>query len=233
VVTPQHSGERAAAEWAEIWPELVSKLEKLTRKERPRREGAPSKYDPSRHPRIAFCLAYAGCTTEEIAWLLGSGEKSISMQRWNDQYEEFQKSLFKGQNDPNLQVVSALLRTALGERDIATGRYVLYPQVEAQKFYLTNRLRNEWRNVQHVGVGQPGADGGVEPMQRIQLSKLTDEELVVFETLLAKASSVDAIDITSQVDGAAKKSAALATVSKPMTAKERKADLSSRWSRKL
>lgn len=232
VVTPQHSGDRAGTEWSEVWPELVTKLEQATRKDR-RREGAPTRYDPSRHPRIVFCLAYAGCTIEEIEWLLGSGASSIESDVWARKHEEFRLSLEKGQSDPNLQVVSALLRTALGERDIATGRYVLYPQVDAQKFFLTNRLRNEWRNVQHVGVGQPGADGGVEPMQRIQLSKLTDDELAVFEKLLAKATSTDAIDVTGEVTDETRKRPALATVAKPMTAKERRANLPSRWSKKL
>lgn len=107
-------------------------------------------------------IASQGLTDDEMAVQFGV-PKSL-MEKWKAFYPSFKKAIEEGRADPDVAVTQALYKRAIGmtlkdEEQIETvdGRglkrtkkYVtkkrLPPDVEAQKFWLTNRNKEKWKN---------------------------------------------------------------------------------------
>jgi len=122
--------------------------------------GRPTKYDPKKHPDLAFWMAHAGLTDKQIAEQLGVTEQTIN--NWKRDHPEFFESLKKGKETPDEQVEAALLRRAKGftyEEITPQGvvKKVALPNPASMIFWLKNRRPKRWREkIEHqIGEGGP------------------------------------------------------------------------------
>lgn len=122
--------------------------------------GRPSKYDPKKHPDLAFWMAHAGLTNKQIAEEFGVTERTID--NWKRDHPEFFRSLKKGKETPDDQVEAALLRRAKGftyteESPQGVVKKVALPNPASMIFWLKNRRPKRWREkIEHqIGEGGP------------------------------------------------------------------------------
>lgn len=135
-----------------------------TEKKRKRAGGAPSKYDPGMHPRMAASLAKRGATDREIADVMGVSASTLY--RWQAEHPEFRESLKAAKAVADAVVEDSLYRRAVG-CEVTDVRVTLNPDgskvtvtttrqlpgdVTACIFWLKNRQPKLWRD-------HPEADG--------------------------------------------------------------------------
>ncbi len=124
--------------------------------------GRPSKYDPKFHPQVVKWMARHGLTDDEIADELDIVRSTFY--KWKNDFPEFSDSLKESKELPNSKIQDSLYKRALGyEYDEIETYYDkdgnesskiklvhVKPDVTAQIFFLKNRMRNEYRDVQHI-----------------------------------------------------------------------------------
>jgi len=137
------------------------------------------KYDSKKHPDTIAALARRGLTQEQIAHDLRISWRTLTT--WKKRYVAVDQALTEGKAIADGQVEKALYRRACGYSYLEKKRVKLpdgtirtestkkevAPDVTAQIFWLKNRNREAWRDVQ--GREITGADG--KP-----LLEMTDEE---------------------------------------------------------
>lgn len=139
-----------------------------------------SKYDVEKHPRTIAALARRGLTNEQIAHDLGISTRTLS--RWTRDSDAVRLALRENKLIADSEVEDALRKRALGytytekrvmrsgkkgEERIEVTEKEVAADVTACIFWLKNRNREAWRDVQ--GREITGADG--KP-----LLEMTDEE---------------------------------------------------------
>lgn len=128
--------------------------------------GRPSKYDPINTPKLAYAMALAGRTNKQIADFLEIDETTLYA--WQEQHEEFSKSLKAGKEEPDDNVERSLYERATGydnknavkifmpanAEEPVYAPYVEHypPDVTAQIFWLKNRRPDKWRDKQEVAM---------------------------------------------------------------------------------
>ena len=127
-----------------------------------RRPGKRSKYNASLSPKLAFFLARKGATLAEMGQELGVSIRTV--ENWMDQHPEFKEAIQRGKSSDVEAVESALLKLALGftfteekivgnqpeNREIIKIQKYLPPNVNAIRFYLTNRKPEDWKEKQEI-----------------------------------------------------------------------------------
>jgi len=107
--------------------------------------GRPSLYDPKHHPKLAFWLAQAGLTDEQMAEELAVHVDTLY--EWRKGHPEFSEALKSGKATPDDEVEAALLRRAKGFKYVEQGKErVALPDTTACIFWLKNRRPGEWRD---------------------------------------------------------------------------------------
>jgi len=107
--------------------------------------GRPSLYDPKHHPKLAFWLAQAGLTDEQIAEEIGI--QASTLYEWRKVHPEFSESLKGGKATPDDEVEAALLRRAKGFKYLEGSKEkVALPDTTACIFWLKNRRPADWRD---------------------------------------------------------------------------------------
>jgi len=107
--------------------------------------GRPSSYDPKLHPKLAFWLAQAGLTDEQIAEEIAI--HTDTLYQWRKVHPEFSEALKGGKATPDGEVEAALLRRAKGFKYTEGGKEkVALPDTTACIFWLKNRRPGEWRD---------------------------------------------------------------------------------------
>jgi transposase-like protein len=113
--------------------------------------GRPSLYDPNLHPKLAFWLAQAGLTDEQIAEELAVHVNTLY--EWRKVHPEFSESLKGGKATPDDEVEAALLRKAKGFKYVEGNKEkVALPDTTACIFWLKNRRPADWRDKRHHEV---------------------------------------------------------------------------------
>jgi hypothetical protein len=113
--------------------------------------GRPSLYDAKLHPKLAFWLAQAGLTDEQIAEELAVHVNMLY--EWRKVHPEFLESLKGGKATPDDEVEAALLRKAKGFKYVEGSKEkVALPDTTACIFWLKNRRPADWRDKRHHEV---------------------------------------------------------------------------------
>ena len=137
--------------------------------------GAPTKYDPDRHPEYARALAIEGLTNEEIAKQIGINKTTLH--EWVKKHPDFSNSIKEGKAESDAKVEMSLYKRALGytytERkviDLSDGGTRIetvvkevVPDVGAQCMWLKNRRPDKWRD--RIQQEITGKDGG--PVEQV------------------------------------------------------------------
>jgi len=141
------------------------------------------KYDPKKYPDAIAALARRGLTDEQIAKDLGISGKTLY--QWKKNYVAVSEALKEGKVLADGKVEKALYRRACGytyiEKKtvkfpdgtirIENTKKEVAPDVTAQIFWLKNRNREAWRDVQ--GREITGADG-----KPLGISHMSDREVL-------------------------------------------------------
>jgi len=107
--------------------------------------GRPSSYDPKLHPKLAFWLAQAGLTDEQMAEEIAI--HTDTLYEWRKVHPEFSEALKGGKATPDGEVEAALLRRAKGFKYAEGGKEkVALPDTTACIFWLKNRRPSDWRD---------------------------------------------------------------------------------------
>jgi transposase len=115
--------------------------------------GRPSPYDSKLHPKLAFWLAQAGLTDEQIAEEIGID--GATLYRWKASKDEFREALKGGKATPDDEVEAALLRRAKGFKYVEGSKEkVALPDTTACIFWLKNRRPADWRDKRQHEVTQ-------------------------------------------------------------------------------
>ncbi|KKU53564.1 MAG: hypothetical protein UX75_C0036G0039 [Candidatus Moranbacteria bacterium GW2011_GWE2_47_10] len=135
--------------------------------------GAKSKYEDS-WPEIAEGYARRGLSDADIAKNLGISVNTFYV--YQNKYEEFSKAIQRGKKPANLIVENALYKRCLGfvseevkERvfdddqgkprtEITTTRKEIIPDINAIRFWLTNREPELWKNFREEIASGDNAD---------------------------------------------------------------------------
>ena len=134
------------------------------------KRGAPSKYDPEKHPRTALAFARKGATNPEIAGVLGVSHETLN--QWCKKYPELSDALKCGKAEADSKVETSLYQRAIGYEYIERKEFIspsgqkrfeisykfIPPDTTAQIFWLKNRRPDEWRDKQQQEI--TGKDGG-------------------------------------------------------------------------
>jgi transposase-like protein len=122
--------------------------------------GPVSSYDPERFPAIAKALAEHGATQEEVAARLGITSRQL--RTWRAQYPELRDAMDAGNDVFDTRVERALAERAIGfyetweeekfnpvtgRKELLVHREYYPPDTKAARIWLTNRKRNDWKNV--------------------------------------------------------------------------------------
>lgn len=169
-----------------------------------RKRGNPSKYDPDMHPFMAWALAIRGKTNAEIAAALSVSR--VTLFAWGKKHPEFLSILKSGKDVADAKVENALFQRAFGYEyeevkteddcgDIKTTTTVksVPGDVTAQIFWLCNRRKGDWKNVNKLE--HSGPNGGPVPVSNVDLEKIlgTEEyreyERKVFSAITAKPTN--------------------------------------------
>jgi hypothetical protein len=147
--------------------------------------GRPTKYDPDVHPLMGWMLAIRGKTNKEIA--AGLRISTGTLFTWTNLHEDFLSAIKSGKDVADAGVEQALYKRALGydydftetthdpEKGdtIKNGKKHVAGDVTAQIFWLCNRRKEDWRNVNKLE--HSGPNGG--PIRVVKAEDLTDDEL--------------------------------------------------------
>ncbi len=147
--------------------------------------GAPSKIKDIDFEQVRKLASY-GLIDREIADILGISE--VTLNAWKkDESSEFLKSLKAGKEISDLKVLKSLYQRAIGyEFDEITiggkdgGKTVkkhIPPDVTAQIFWLCNRRREEWQNVNRIEHAGPDGKPLKTNETTINIQKLSIAEL--------------------------------------------------------
>lgn len=123
------------------------------------------------YPEEAKNLCLLGATDSELAEYFGIGEATLN--RWKLEHPEFRESIRAGKVYADAQVAGAIHRRAVGYSyldshvsvDPGAGvvvtavEKVMHPDVNAAKFWLKNRRKDEWRENYGLTDGSGGALG--------------------------------------------------------------------------
>ena len=129
--------------------------------------GRPTKYDKVNTPKLAYAMALAGRTDDQIAEFLEVNRDTLY--DWKKKYPEFSDALKSGKEEPDDLVERSLLARATGYTFDSEKIVVLSmgqglgsetervpikehcpPDVTAQIFWLKNRRPDRWRDKQEV-----------------------------------------------------------------------------------
>lgn len=128
-----------------------------------------------------------GLSDEQIAHNIGIDKSTIY--QWKKKYEVIANVLKKGKEVVDRQVENALLKRALGydyeeetkmvsesgKKSIKVVKKHIPPDVTAIIFWLKNRKREQWRDVNKIEIDKPVQ---VEQNTNIDLSNLSKDELL-------------------------------------------------------
>lgn len=127
------------------------------------RKTAATGYQPH-YPNLAFWMAHAGLTEEQIAEQFGVDRRTIN--RWKKSHLDFGASLEAGKETPDDEVEAALLRRAKGyvyteekvthQGDVVTVELERAPDTTACIFWLKNRRPLVWRDKHEVEANVTG-----------------------------------------------------------------------------
>jgi hypothetical protein len=151
------------------------------------KRGRPSKYKDEYAEQV-YKLCLLGAVDAEIADFFGIAESNLN--QWKKVYPEFQESIKKGKTQADANVADRLYQKAMGyEHDDIELKVITLPgknagsevqEVKVRKYYppdttadifwMCNRQRSKWQNVNKVE--HTGKDG-----KPIEINSLTDEEL--------------------------------------------------------
>ena len=152
--------------------------------------GRKTDYDQKRHPVLANALARNGYTEEQMAKFLGISNATFAT--WKKRHPEFLEALKTSKDEVDFQVENSLLKRALGfeyeETEITGGKdgkpvkvkktkKVVAPDTTACIFWLKNRQKERWRDVQQREISGPGG-GPVELVNEVakEVANMTEEE---------------------------------------------------------
>ena len=129
--------------------------------------GRPTKYDKVNTPKLAYAMALAGRTDDQIAEFLEINRDTLY--DWKRKYPEFSDALKSGKEEPDDLVEKSLFARATGYTFDSEKIVVLSlgqglgsetervpikehcpPDVTAQIFWLKNRRPDRWRDKQEV-----------------------------------------------------------------------------------
>ena len=126
--------------------------------------GAPTKY-LKKYAKQAYKLKLLGASMADIAEFFGVGVTTLYT--WRDKHKEFAESLVDGGVNADAEVATSLYKRATGftvnetrvfqyQGDIikTTVRKYYPPSEAAQKFWLTNRSPENWKNKIEVDPGE-------------------------------------------------------------------------------
>ena len=146
----------------------------------------PPKWNDTMAFRIMF-LATEGLTLKKIA--IGVGVHEETLYYWRRTKPTVAEALEKGRQQYTEKVEQAVLDSAVGYSHpaihfaVADGAviqtpYIKHypPNVAAIKFYLTNRAKNRWADIQQI-------DGVVQHKHTLDLTNLSTEQLDALETI--------------------------------------------------
>lgn len=158
--------------------------------------GRPSKYNPDFNFQVEK-LAKLGATDKEIADFFNIQESTLN--NWKIEHPEFMESIKRGKIIADSNVAQSLYHRAIGyqhkdtdirvvDKGIVETPIVKYypPDPTAAIFWLKNRRSKEWRDKQEVQQSTTIKD------QRLDLSKLSDEELRILAEIQRKSGTSEA-----------------------------------------
>lgn len=111
----------------------------------PGKVGHPSPYDAKMHPKLAFWLAQAGLTMDQMAAELGVHIDTVY--EWQKKHKKFSDAIKSGKETPDDEVEASLLRKAKGFTYTEDGKErTAHPDTVACIFWLKNRRPDKWRD---------------------------------------------------------------------------------------
>lgn len=117
--------------------------------------GRPTLYEPQ-FCRIAAKLCSQGAINTDIAEAFGVDEATLY--RWLEKHPEFREAISNAKDSKDSHVEQCLYERATGVKVKGeTGIYEVLPEITAIKFWLINRRREQWRDVQRIE--HTGKDG--------------------------------------------------------------------------
>jgi hypothetical protein len=160
--------------------------------------GRPPKFSPVFVERAAIACQI-GLTDEELAVLFGVTRRTILS--WKFQHPEFAEALRTGKNIADDRAERTLYQRAIGYSFEAEEIYLYHgkairttvtkevlPDVTALIFWLKNRRKDQWRDVQKHEVGKPGEfdqmsldELRASILEDLKLLNLTAEECKLLE----------------------------------------------------
>jgi len=148
-------------------------------------------------------MAEKGLTDKQMARKLGMTEQAFNI--WKNQHTEFFESLSRGKDKADERVEKSLYKQALGYTyraqkpvvvsdgngmgshvETAEYRERVSPSTSAAIFWLKNRRPKKWRDKQEIEHS-----GEIGVSVKYDLNKLSSEELVTLQNLLAKIEYTD------------------------------------------
>jgi hypothetical protein len=128
--------------------------------------GRDSKYDPSMN-EMARKLCLLGFTDKELGDFFGVCEATIN--NWKSRFPAFLESIMAGKVVADAEVADSLYRRATGEHvviervvkgedgkhDIITLKQFVPGEVQAQRLWLLNRRRGNWRDIKATELSGP------------------------------------------------------------------------------
>lgn len=145
----------------------------------------------------AYKLALLGATDDELADFFRVRVSTIH--NWKKRHNEFLDALKRGKEVADANVSDRLFQRAMGfehdseEIKVVNGvvervpvRKIYPPDPTSAIFWLKNRQPEKWRDKQTTEL--TGKDGK-DLMQNLDLSKLSDKELIIYHELIKKAGA--------------------------------------------
>jgi predicted choloylglycine hydrolase len=147
-----------------------SKVDKNCSKKGKTRRGPKTKYNEY-HPQLIKWMARNGLIEKDIAEQLGISLRTLTY--WKKKYPEILRALKEGKQYPDSIVEDGMYKTACGfeytevkehievigegkeqKKKVKREKTTKYfpPNVEAGKFWLTNRQKDKWKNTVHEHV---------------------------------------------------------------------------------
>lgn len=178
-----------------------------------RKVGRPSSFDPDELPRVTK-LCMVGLTNAQLSVMFGVDERTVL--RWYADNPEFRQAVKAGREDADGEVVQSLYGLATGTSTRLTEQIiklkdangneraeVIEVQVTdpisatAQIFWLKNRQRERWRDVNRTELTGPG--GGPIRTEAVEARQLEVGERRTLRAFLeARADAEDVIDEAEQ-----------------------------------
>lgn len=149
---------------------------------KPRKGGAPSKFRPEYVELARKCCAILGATNDQLAEFFGVSDTTVD--NWIKSIPEFKAAIIPARAQADANVQHSLYRCAMGYShraekifyDSKAGKVVRVPYIEhykpdntAQIFWLKNRQRDLWKDV------QPEGGGGTDEERAQKLREALDE----------------------------------------------------------